>query len=51
MSHQDDLVARAARALPGGVLSSHRYGPGHAFVVRAGVDEAIAVAARTGGPA
>ncbi len=36
MSDQDDLLQRAARVLPGGVLGSHRNGPGLEFVVREG---------------
>ena len=36
MSDQKDLLARAARVLPGGVLGSHRSGPGLEFVVREG---------------
>jgi glutamate-1-semialdehyde 2,1-aminomutase len=36
MSDQNDLLARAARVLPGGVLGSHRSGPGLEFVVREG---------------
>ena len=34
MSSQGDLLARAARVLPGGVLGSHRAGPGLEFVVK-----------------
>jgi glutamate-1-semialdehyde 2,1-aminomutase len=34
MTESTDLVARAARVLPGGVLGSHRHGPGLEFVVR-----------------
>jgi glutamate-1-semialdehyde 2,1-aminomutase len=34
MTHQQDLIARAARVLPGGVLGGHRSGPGLEFVVR-----------------
>jgi glutamate-1-semialdehyde 2,1-aminomutase len=36
MSDQSDLVRRAARVLPGGVLGSHRSGEGLEFVVREG---------------
>src|SRR5258705_5810024 len=36
MSEQKDLLQRAARVLPGGVLGSHRSGPGLEFVVREG---------------
>ena len=36
MSDQNDLLDRAARVLPGGVLGSHRSGPGLEFVVREG---------------
>jgi glutamate-1-semialdehyde 2,1-aminomutase len=36
MSDQKDLLDRAARVLPGGVLGSHRSGPGLEFVVREG---------------
>jgi glutamate-1-semialdehyde 2,1-aminomutase len=36
MSDQNDLLERAARVLPGGVLGSHRSGPGLEFVVREG---------------
>src|SRR2546427_1026922 len=36
MSDQTDLLQRAARVLPGGVLGSHRSGPGLEFVVREG---------------
>ena len=36
MSDQKDLLERAARVLPGGVLGSHRAGPGLEFVVREG---------------
>src|SRR5688500_13915028 len=36
MSDQKDLLERAARVLPGGVLGSHRSGPGLEFVVREG---------------
>ena len=36
MSDQKDLLERAARVLPGGVLGSHRSGPGLEFVVRDG---------------
>jgi glutamate-1-semialdehyde 2,1-aminomutase len=34
MTDQQDLIARAARVLPGGVLGGHRSGPGLEFVVR-----------------
>jgi glutamate-1-semialdehyde 2,1-aminomutase len=34
MSDQGDLLRRAAEVLPGGVLGSHRSGPGLEFVVR-----------------
>jgi glutamate-1-semialdehyde 2,1-aminomutase len=34
MTPQDDLITRAARVLPGGVLGSHRSGPGLEFVVK-----------------
>jgi glutamate-1-semialdehyde 2,1-aminomutase len=34
MTDQRDLIDRAARVLPGGVLGSHRSGPGLEFVVR-----------------
>ena len=34
MTNQRDLVERAARVLPGGVLGSHRSGPGLEFVVK-----------------
>jgi glutamate-1-semialdehyde 2,1-aminomutase len=34
MTDQHDLIARAARVLPGGVLGGHRSGPGLEFVVR-----------------
>jgi glutamate-1-semialdehyde 2,1-aminomutase len=34
MSRMDDLVRRAARVFPGGVLGSHRSGPGLEFVVK-----------------
>jgi glutamate-1-semialdehyde 2,1-aminomutase len=34
MTDQPDLLARAARVLPGGVLGSHRSGPGLEFVVK-----------------
>jgi glutamate-1-semialdehyde 2,1-aminomutase len=34
MANQRDLIERAARVLPGGVLGSHRSGPGLEFVVR-----------------
>ncbi len=36
MTDQDDLLRRAAQVLPGGVLGSHRSGPGLEFVVREG---------------
>jgi glutamate-1-semialdehyde 2,1-aminomutase len=36
MSDQNDLLQRAARVLPGGVLGSHRSGPGLEFVVGQG---------------
>src|SRR3989475_2897622 len=36
MSDQTDLLQRAADVLPGGVLGSHRSGPGLEFVVREG---------------
>ncbi|MGH7389068.1 MAG: aspartate aminotransferase family protein [Candidatus Rokuibacteriota bacterium] len=36
MSELSDLVQRAARVFPGGVLGSHRNGPGLEFVVREG---------------
>ena len=36
MSDQNNLLERAARVLPGGVLGSHRSGPGLEFVVREG---------------
>jgi len=36
MSDQADLLRRAAQVLPGGVLGSHRSGPGLEFVVREG---------------
>src|SRR5207237_7670716 len=36
MSDQEDLLRRADRVLPGGVLGSHRSGPGLEFVVREG---------------
>src|SRR5688572_5153513 len=36
MSDQKELLERAARVLPGGVLGSHRSGPGLEFVVREG---------------
>jgi len=36
MSDQKSLLERAARVLPGGVLGSHRSGPGLEFVVREG---------------
>src|SRR5256885_9516071 len=36
MTDQDDLIRRAAQVLPGGVLGSHRSGPGLEFVVREG---------------
>ena len=34
MADQPDLLARAARVLPGGVLGSHRSGPGLELVVK-----------------
>ena len=34
MTPQGDLITRAARVLPGGVLGSHRSGPGLEFVVK-----------------
>jgi glutamate-1-semialdehyde 2,1-aminomutase len=34
MTDQADLLARAARVLPGGLLGSHRSGPGLEFVVK-----------------
>lgn len=34
MSDLGDIVQRAARVFPGGVLGSHRNGPGLEFVVR-----------------
>ena len=34
MSDQQELLARASRLFPGGVLGSHRSGPGLEFVVR-----------------
>lgn len=36
MTDLSDLVERAARVFPGGVLGSHRHGPGLEFVVREG---------------
>jgi len=36
MSDQDNLLRRAEEVLPGGVLGSHRSGPGLEFVVREG---------------
>src|ERR671930_319569 len=36
MSDLSDIVQRAARVFPGGVLGSHRSGPGLEFVVREG---------------
>src|SRR5438270_35292 len=36
MSNQDDLLRRADQVLPGGVLGSHRSGPGLEFVVKEG---------------
>jgi glutamate-1-semialdehyde 2,1-aminomutase len=36
MSDQQTMLERAARVLPGGVLGSHRSGPGLEFVVREG---------------
>src|ERR1700752_1471535 len=34
MSHQSDLIERAARVLPGGVLGGHRNADGLEFVVK-----------------
>jgi glutamate-1-semialdehyde aminotransferase len=34
MTNQQDLIQRAGRVLPGGVLGSHRSGPGLEFVVK-----------------
>ena len=34
MSNQTDLVERATRVLPGGVLGSHTHAPGLEFVVK-----------------
>ena len=36
MSDQADLLQRAERVLPGGLLGSHRSGPGLEFVVKEG---------------
>jgi len=36
MSDQEDLLRRASQVLPGGILGSHRSGPGLEFVVREG---------------
>src|SRR3977135_625376 len=36
MSDQDNLLRRAEQVLPGGVLGSHRSGPGLEFVVKEG---------------
>ena len=36
MKDQTDLIGRAARVIPGGVLGSHRHGAGLEFVVREG---------------
>src|SRR6266550_5323761 len=36
MSNQDDLLRRADQVLPGGILGSHRSGPGFEFVVKEG---------------
>ena len=36
MSNQDDLLRRADQVLPGGILGSHRSGPGLEFVVKEG---------------
>ena len=36
MTDQNELLRRAAQVLPGGVLGSHRSGPGLEFVVREG---------------
>src|SRR5499433_4568558 len=36
MSSQEDLLRRADQVLPGGVLGSHRSGPGLDFVVKEG---------------
>jgi glutamate-1-semialdehyde 2,1-aminomutase len=36
MTNQSDLLRRAAQVLPGGLLGSHRSGPGLEFVVREG---------------
>src|SRR5262247_65072 len=36
MSDQDDLLRRAAQVLPGGILGSHRSGPGLELVVKEG---------------
>src|SRR5256712_8782821 len=37
MSNQDDLLRRADQVLPGGLLGSHRSGPGLEFVVKEGL--------------
>src|SRR5205814_2366060 len=36
MTDQDDLIRRAEQVLPGGILGSHRSGPGLEFVVKEG---------------
>src|SRR2546428_7472737 len=36
MSDHDDLLRRAEQVLPGGILGSHRSGPGLEFVVKEG---------------
>ena len=36
MSDQEDLLRRADQVLPGGILGSHRSGPGLEFVVKEG---------------
>ena len=36
MSDHDDLLRRAGQVLPGGILGSHRSGPGLEFVVKEG---------------
>src|SRR6185437_3766871 len=36
MSDQEDLLRRAEEVLPGGILGSHRSGPGLEFVVKEG---------------
>ena len=36
MTNQNELLRRAAQVLPGGILGSHRSGPGLEFVVREG---------------